>query len=196
MSFLRRLMERKRVWYFLLSELIVNKFCHTCHDTSQVIITQFTAVYKKSYSTSSFLFGCKCFQKGGKRSCLSSLFLCASSIRKMTALSNCFKTTGGTSPFRSFFSLYAVWFPAKSVFLSGIQNEDTERLQKMLIFFVYKEINYYMLHLLSCLDCCERLEQATREESKLCLIKSRIVKNRGTQRQFSEKYLFGRRFEI
>ena len=106
------------------------------------------------------------------------------------------KTTRGTSLFRSFFSLYAVWFPAKSVFLSGIQNKDTERLQKMLIFFVYKEINYYMLHLLSCLDCCERLEQATREESKLCLIKSRIVKNRGTQRQFSEKYLFGRRFEI
>ena len=38
---------QKSLWCFLISELIVNKFCHTGHDTSQVIITQFTAIYKK-----------------------------------------------------------------------------------------------------------------------------------------------------
>ena len=32
--------------------------------------------------------------------------------------------------------------------------------QKILILFVYKEINYYMLHLLSWLDCSEHLKQA------------------------------------
>ncbi|CAH3190492.1 unnamed protein product, partial [Porites evermanni] len=30
-------------------------FYHTCHDTSQVIITQFIAIYKKSYFTASIL---------------------------------------------------------------------------------------------------------------------------------------------
>ena len=79
---------QKILWCLLLSELIDDTFYHTCHDTSQVIITQFT---RNRTLQRLFFWVVNASKRGAKDNGLSSLFLCASSIRKMTALRHDFR---------------------------------------------------------------------------------------------------------